>query len=249
MTRFLATIFAMFLSLSAQATTCPNGVDTDGDTIPDACDVCDGHDDRLDWDGDTVPDGCDTCPGYDDYVDDDSDGVPNACDVCPGHDDGLDGDNDGNPDGCDVCGSLPDDLSDDDNDGVPGCLEMCPGHNDAYDANGNGRPDGCDSPGLTEPSPGTVGVWSTLQFTGGDNGDTVYLLFGRNAGTTSVPGCPGEVVDMNNPKMVHQLPADWFGNALFDANIPAQFSGRTIGFQAVAKPSCLVSPLVMWTVP
>jgi len=57
--------------------------DSDGDNVPDVCDVCDGFDDALDADGDTVPDGCDVCPGFDDLVDPDADGVPNGCDNCP----------------------------------------------------------------------------------------------------------------------------------------------------------------------
>ena len=36
--------------------------DTDGDTIPDDCDLCPGFDDLVDTDLDTVADGCDVCP-------------------------------------------------------------------------------------------------------------------------------------------------------------------------------------------
>ncbi|MCA9254197.1 MAG: hypothetical protein KDA33_01110, partial [Phycisphaerales bacterium] len=37
-----------------------DGPDSDGDGVPDACDVCPGFDDNIDSDGDGVPDGCDT---------------------------------------------------------------------------------------------------------------------------------------------------------------------------------------------
>lgn len=37
----------------------------------------------IDTDGDGVPDQCDVCPGYDDNVDDDADGLANGCDNCP----------------------------------------------------------------------------------------------------------------------------------------------------------------------
>ncbi len=55
-----------------------DGMDTDGDSVPDACDVCPGHDDYLDLDGDSIPDGCDICPGNDDTVDTDGDGTPDC---------------------------------------------------------------------------------------------------------------------------------------------------------------------------
>jgi CxxC motif-containing protein (DUF1111 family) len=57
--------------------------DTDGDTVPDDCDICPGHRDDQDADGDGVPDGCDLCPGEDDTVDSDSDGTPDCLDPCP----------------------------------------------------------------------------------------------------------------------------------------------------------------------
>ena len=78
-------------------------LDTDGDTVPDACDVCSGGNDLVDTDADTVPDACDVCPGGDDLVDTDADTVPDACDVCPGGDDLVDTDADTVPDACDVC--------------------------------------------------------------------------------------------------------------------------------------------------
>lgn len=56
--------------------------DSDGDGIPNDCDVCDG-DDRRDLDGDEVPDACDACEGSDDRLDNDGDGVPDGCDDTP----------------------------------------------------------------------------------------------------------------------------------------------------------------------
>jgi len=38
-------------------TSTPDGVDTDDDGVPDACDRCPNADDRLDADGDGIPDG------------------------------------------------------------------------------------------------------------------------------------------------------------------------------------------------
>ncbi|PLY01047.1 MAG: hypothetical protein C0622_07770 [Desulfuromonas sp.] len=71
-------------------TVLPND-DSDGDGIPDECDICDG-DDTVDSDGDGVPDACDICPLGDDAVDVDLDGVPDACDICFPGDATLDAD-------------------------------------------------------------------------------------------------------------------------------------------------------------
>ncbi|MCB9684209.1 MAG: hypothetical protein H6738_00335 [Alphaproteobacteria bacterium] len=115
--------------------------DTDGDTVCDSVDACEGSDDRVDTDGDGVPDGCDDCP-LDDPDDTDGDTVCDSIDTCPGHDDRVDADGDGAPDACDPC---PDDESDDsDGDGVCDSVDLCPGHDDALDGDGDGVPAGCD---------------------------------------------------------------------------------------------------------
>lgn len=97
--------------------------DSDGDSVPDACDRCPGKDDRNDADGDGVPDDCDSCPAGNNRLDADGDGVPNECDVCPGGDDADDFDDDGTPDACDACnyGSL-DNASADAPDPYPSAL-------------------------------------------------------------------------------------------------------------------------------
>jgi len=56
-----------------------DNVDTDGDLIPDACDMC-PIDPQNDSDNDGVcgnSDGDDACPGFDDTVDTDNDGIAN----------------------------------------------------------------------------------------------------------------------------------------------------------------------------
>jgi len=93
--------------------------DSDGDGVPDRCDVCEGFaDDGRDEDGDSIPDQCDACLGFDDDVDSDDDGVADGCDACEGFDDSADADNDSAPDGCDVCPG-GDDRVDSDEDGLP----------------------------------------------------------------------------------------------------------------------------------
>ena len=142
-----------------------DGVDTDGDTIGDMCDICPGGDDRVDTDADGLPDDCDNCPlvpnagqfdtdfdgsgnicdlcaGSDDRLDADADGVPDGCDICPGYDDNLDDDGDLVPNGCDDCGGDP---TDSDGDGYPDVCDVCPGFNDDVDTDGDSVPNGCDA--------------------------------------------------------------------------------------------------------
>ncbi len=129
-------------------------VDSDGDGVDDACDVCSGGDDALDSDGDGVADFCDPCP-LDSPNDTDGDGVCDSDDLCPGSDDTLDFDADGVPDFCDLCPL--DNPNDTDGDGVCNTDDLCQGFDDNEDANGNGIPDGCES--IAVP---TVSTWGLL---------------------------------------------------------------------------------------
>ncbi len=108
-------------------------MDSDGDGIPDACDKCEGFDDKHDRDKDGVPDGCDKCEGFDDKHDRDKDGVPDACDKCEGFDDNLDMDKDGVPDTCDNCPNIKNlDQKDWDEDGIGDVCDKCPNHPDVF---------------------------------------------------------------------------------------------------------------------
>ena len=105
--------------------------DSDGDTINDPDDQCEGFDDFIDNDNDSIPDACDS------FVDSDSDGVIDAIDFCPGFDDLIDADNDSIADGCDS-------LIDSDFDMVSDVLDQCPGFDDGYDEDNDSIPDDCD---------------------------------------------------------------------------------------------------------
>ncbi len=144
----------------------PDQLDSDGDHLGDACDVCpydaendadeDGacgdvdncatlaNPDQNDTDGDGVGDLCDECPGYDDAVDSDGDGVADGCDNCAGFDDNFDADGDGLADGCDLCPGF-DDFADLDADGVADSCDNCPEvpNVDQADASGDGTGDAC----------------------------------------------------------------------------------------------------------
>ena len=141
--------------------------DSDGDSVPDPDDLCEGYDDAIDIDNDSIPDGCDSlidtdgdgvpdtidsCPGFDDLLDLDNDTIPDGCDSlidsdfdmisdvldqCPGFDDNLDVDNDSIPDNCD-------DVVDNDFDGIANELDICEGFDDSIDSDNDGVPDGCD---------------------------------------------------------------------------------------------------------
>ncbi len=100
----------------------PNGVDSDGDGVPDDSDNCVDipNPDQANNDGDSYGNLCDNCPDdiNDDQTDTDSDSFGDACDVCP--DDPLnDDDNDGHCYASDNCPTVynPDQL-DNDLDGI-----------------------------------------------------------------------------------------------------------------------------------
>jgi len=73
----------------------PFPADTDTDGVCDASDLCPGFpDDGLDTDGDGIPNNCDACLAATDL---DGDGWPDDCDICPGFPDDDDADLDGVP--------------------------------------------------------------------------------------------------------------------------------------------------------
>ncbi len=145
-------------------------LDSDGDFVGDACDVCpyDPLDDadgdglcadadncpdtynpgQLDSDGDGVGDECDVCDGYDDFADADNDGLPDGCDNCPtvANPTQADLDQDGVGNDCDNCvfTANPEQV-DSDNDGVGDPCDWCEGYPDSVNNDSDAIPDGCDN--------------------------------------------------------------------------------------------------------
>lgn len=151
----------VFLSLTACS-------DDDGDFVPNSMDNCanTANDTQLDTDGDGVGDACDVCPNQWDansQVDVDGDGEGVACDNCPTvpNANQQNSDLDGFGDACDNCPTVanPDqedtegdgigDIcdSDHDNDGVPNVNDNCEftANSSQIDSDNDSLGDACDN--------------------------------------------------------------------------------------------------------
>ena len=147
-------------------------MDSDNDSLGDACDTCPLDADN-DIDGDTVCGDVDNCPDTSnlDQADGDDDGLGDVCDTCtdtdgdgmgdPGYPgntcpddncpatpnpDQTDSDDDDLGDACDICPFDPE--NDIDGDNVCGDIDNCPTtpNPDQADSNGNGIGDACEAP-------------------------------------------------------------------------------------------------------
>ena len=241
--------------------------DSDGDTVPDACDVCADldpddpfdHNDLYDADNDEKPD-CspsDLCFGDDLSGDNDSDGVcnngtdGNALDQCNG-DDSVDTDNDSVPDACDICDGR-DDSGDDDNDGVCNNRDSCliADNKTAPDTDMDGIPDACDLCTGNDASGDKDGdgVCNHLdQCPGGDDSDPTACQFscGDDTGDIDRDG----VCDGSDLCFGDNSSGDSDGDGLCDnldlpascpaGNPPAHTSGCTVN--NVANQPCIGDP-------
>tara|TARA_R110002050_G_scaffold284397_1_gene433510 strand:+ start:1692 stop:3326 length:1635 start_codon:yes stop_codon:yes gene_type:complete len=135
-------------SINLQSINIFQGLDSDGDSVPDLEDNClnVSNSNQLDTDNDDIGDLCDNCPNISNsnQLDTDNDGLGNLCD--------LDDDNDGVLDVNDNCPLIPnpnqvDVCGDNDNDGILNSNDNCPNiaNTNQVDKDGDGIGDACDS--------------------------------------------------------------------------------------------------------
>lgn len=102
---------------------------------------------------------------------------------------------------------------------------------------------------LAAPTPGTAGVENTLTVTGATPGATVQIGYGTVAGSTAIPGCPGEFIDFASPNVLGTPVADGSGVASIAQLVPAGASGQTFLLQSVELSTCRVSNLIIHLFP
>jgi hypothetical protein len=180
-------------------------VDTDSDTIDNACDNCPNiaNTPQTDTDADGIGDACDACPldalndGDQDgrcanvdncptvanasQADGDGDGTGDACDNCPAiaNSSQADGDADGKGDVCDNCpGAANANQLDGDGDGLGDVCDNCPSVSNAnqWDCDGNGVGDACSPLCSVTLYSSTLDGYVTS--TGGATGGTTSLTIG-----------------------------------------------------------------------
>lgn len=142
---------AIYLDDVCAAVSDPAQIDSDGDGIGNACDVCPQHwRARLaapDADDDGVPDACDNCPDTSNahQYNADGDGAGDACDPCPDYY-RDDEDGDGVCGNVDNCFAYNPDQADSDGDGIGDACDQCPdlAHPDNRDTDGDGLGNPCD---------------------------------------------------------------------------------------------------------
>lgn len=116
------------------------------------------------------------------------------------------------------------------------------------DLNADLVPDECQLV-LGEPDPGQAGVDNEFIAEAGTPGETVWFVFGREAGSTPVPGCDGEAIEMASPGVLGTAVVGADGRAILTVEIPGAGSGETAGFQAVEAGTCTVSNRVLVAFP
>ncbi|MBL1217059.1 MAG: hypothetical protein D8M59_06130 [Planctomycetes bacterium] len=99
------------------------------------------------------------------------------------------------------------------------------------------------------PTPGFAGGVNSVEVHGCNPGASVQLFYSTSTGTTTVPGCPGVCLNLQNAKTAGVKTADANGVASWSGSVGSGLKGKTAYHQAVDKSTCCVSPVMVWTYP
>ena len=102
---------------------------------------------------------------------------------------------------------------------------------------------GADPLTLADTDPGVPGVSNTWAVSDATPGNTVWLVWGRDAGSTAVPGCAGVVASIDGANPVDNADADGNGELEIVKTVPDGISGEVL-FQAIDIDGCAVSNVV-----
>ncbi|NOG53898.1 MAG: hypothetical protein HND57_06150 [Planctomycetes bacterium] len=98
---------------------------------------------------------------------------------------------------------------------------------------------------IEPPVPGQAGTVNTINLTGATPGSSVYLVHGRNAALTAIPGCVGAPIHIADPQLAGKAQADEKGNAVVQGYVSNKASGKTLRLQAFERSICKVSNVVI----
>jgi len=101
--------------------------------------------------------------------------------------------------------------------------------------------------GMVNPIPGNSSEMNRFDAAGASPGNTVYFVYGFAWGQTNIPGCPGKILNIKNPKILATKKADQIGHAIVDLMVPKAAKNVAVIFQAVEPDTCEVSAPISWT--
>ena len=78
-------------------------------------------------------------------------------------------------------------------------------------------------------------------------GDRTSLVASTRLGSTPIPFCPGLSAELRAPTVLGTRTADAAGVASFTVNLPANFAGRTVYFQALDQTTCTLTPVAAYS--
>lgn len=92
-------------------------------------------------------------------------------------------------------------------------------------------------------TPSSAGVPNTIDIAHAVPGHQVAFVGALTTGSTSIPSCPGEAVDLSAPRVLGSAVADSMGNATLVVDAPPALAGRSAWLQLVDVTACAVSDL------